>query len=281
MQSLTKIAIISIGEMGMGIAHLLIAHNYQVLTFAEDRSERTKQNAKAAGVKLMPTLDSLANDAEVLLSIVPPSDAFTTAERIARAVSVSARQTPLYYIDLNATSPATAKRIAALLEPQDSVVFIDGGIIGGVPRPLSDSQGWSTQINGTTVALSDSATERPTWHCPSLLVSGPTKLPDPQLSKILNLDHINENIGAATGVKMCFAATTKGFISLAIQSYTTAHQLGVLENLRGYLAKFNPSTHKIAENGLVSMPPKAYRWVGEMLEISDTFETEGNFESTL
>ena len=279
MQSLTTVAIVSIGEMGMGIAQLLIAHNYQVMTFAEDRSERTKQNARAAGVKLMPTLESLANDAEVVLSIVPPGDAFGTAERLAKAVSV--RQAPLYYIDLNATSPTTAKRIAALFESHVNIVLIDGGIIGGVPRPLSDSQGWSTQINGTTVALSDSGAERPTWHCPSLLVSGPTKLPDPQLSKILNIDHINSEIGAATGVKMCFAATTKGFISLVIQSYTTAHQLGVLENLRGYLAKFNPNTHKIAENGLVSMPPKAYRWVGEMLEIGDTFETEGNFESTL
>jgi len=80
---------------------------------------------------------------------------------------------------------------------------------------------------------------------------------------------------------MCFAATTKGFISLAIQSYTTAHQLGVLDNLRGYLEKYQPSTHALAEKGLVTMPSKAYRWVGEMREIGNTFETEGNFNSNL
>lgn len=34
---LEAIGIISIGEMGLGIAQLLIAHHYRVLTYAADR----------------------------------------------------------------------------------------------------------------------------------------------------------------------------------------------------------------------------------------------------
>lgn len=33
------IGILSIGEMGFGIAHLLISHGYRVATFAEDRRQ--------------------------------------------------------------------------------------------------------------------------------------------------------------------------------------------------------------------------------------------------
>jgi hypothetical protein len=36
-QPLPTVAIVSIGEMGLGIAQLLIAHKYRVITFAADR----------------------------------------------------------------------------------------------------------------------------------------------------------------------------------------------------------------------------------------------------
>lgn len=80
---------------------------------------------------------------------------------------------------------------------------------------------------------------------------------------------------------MCFDVTTKGLISLAIESFTTAYNLGVLEDLQVYLGKYNPSTLKLAEKGLVTMPPKAYRWVHEMLEVSETMAGDGGFGSEL
>lgn len=42
------VGILSIGEMGLGIANLLISHGYRVVTYAEDRRQvffhRSKQN---------------------------------------------------------------------------------------------------------------------------------------------------------------------------------------------------------------------------------------------
>ena len=43
------------------------------------------------------------------------------------------------------------------------------------------------------------------------------------------------------------------------------------------MAEFNPAALKSAENGLVAMCPKAYRWVHEMREIAETFEADGGF----
>jgi hypothetical protein len=205
-------------------------------------------------------------DASCLLSIVPPRDAFKTAERILAAISLTSgsRAAPLYYLDLNAIAPESAVRTHKLFEPNPNIILVEGGIIGGVPYAKEDTE------DG-----------KPNWHCPSLIVSGPDKLPDQRLVHILNIQHLDLPIGSATGLKMCFAVTTKGFISLAIQSFTTAHELGVLSELQTYLERYSGSTLKLAEKGLVTTPPKAYRWVHEMLEIADTMAENGGFEKTL
>jgi 3-hydroxyisobutyrate dehydrogenase-like beta-hydroxyacid dehydrogenase len=220
--------------------------------------------AAAAEIDLLPTDESLVQQCDYILSIVPPRDAFATAQRIFTAAQTTEKNTPLYYLDLNAVSPHTARRTATLLSSSHVIKLLDGGIIGGVPHSKS--------------ALEDSTIS---WHCPSLIVSGPNHMPDANLAKVLNIHHLNDTIGAATGLKMCFAVTTKGFVSLAIQSFTTAYNLGVLEELQDYMGKYNPSTLRLAEHGIVTMPPKAYRWVHEMLEISETMADDGGFGKEL
>lgn len=118
------------------------------------------------------------------------------------------------------------------------------------------------------------------WTKPSIVVSGPHSLDD-GLAKVLNVKHIASTIGPASGLKMCFASTTKGLTAIAIQSFTTAHTLGVLDDLRAHLKDYSPNTGELAAKGLVGMPPKAYRWVDEMKEIAETFHTEGGFERSM
>lgn len=78
---------------------------------------------------------------------------------------------------------------------------------------------------------------------------------------------------------MCFASLSKGFTALAIQSYTTAQNLGVLDELNAELDGFAPEVRVRATKGLVAMPPKAYRWINEMEQIAETFEADGGFDS--
>lgn len=217
-------------------------------------------------------MQDLVDQSDCLLSIVPPRDALATARRIVEASSArpSVRDTPLWVIDLNAVSPKTAREIEALIteasrtSSSSYLRYIDGGIVGGPPRPLQPTN-----------------PNEPAWHCPSLIVSGPGKLPDEKLSRTLNIKHISDRIGVATGLKMCFASLTKGFFALAIQSFTTAHSMGVLPQLQELMEEYNAATLRIAEKGVVGMPPKAYRWVREMKEIGDTMRDDGGFESDL
>ncbi|KAK4693607.1 hypothetical protein P7C71_g3826, partial [Lecanoromycetidae sp. Uapishka_2] len=157
-------------------------------------------------------------------------------------------------------SPASASRMAEDFA-STAIRFIDGGIIGPAPK-IQESGSFTT---------------------PSLVVSGPHKLEDAPASgahfaDILNINHIADTIGPASGLKMCFASTTKGLTAIAIQAFTTAHNLGVLRQLQSHLGKFSPKTGELIAKGLVGMPPKAYRWVDEMKEIAETLHDEGGFE---
>jgi 3-hydroxyisobutyrate dehydrogenase-like beta-hydroxyacid dehydrogenase len=79
----------------------------------------------------------------------------------------------------------------------------------------------------------------------------------------MNIKHISDDIGIASGLKCCFATTTKGFTALCIQAFTTASNLGVLPNLLEELEERTPGMVKRAKGGVTGMPPKAYRWVKE------------------
>ncbi|KAI0170076.1 6-phosphogluconate dehydrogenase [Pestalotiopsis sp. NC0098] len=265
------VAIISIGEMGLGVARLLKYHGYRVVTNVSDRSQATKERAETHSIEALPNDLELVAQADYILSIVPPRDAHSTAKRIRAAVVASQDSGPadrtIHFLDLNAVSPQTARLIAAVFDDTASVRFIDGVISGGVPHEKPSP--------------ADSSERGVVWHCPTLLLCGPNRVSDPNLVRTLNMEHMSDKIGAATAVKMCFGMTTKGFIALAIQAFTTAHRLGVLDELQEFLGKYKPATLKAAQEGLVRMPHTAYRWYFEMLEMSETAAEYGGFDKTL
>ena len=228
----------------------------------------------------------LVKQADIVLSIVPPRDALTTARRIVeacRSTDLAERGDhipALTYIDLNAISPRSAKTIASLIygevsspplperrssfpfrhqEPDFRYVpinFLDGGIIGGPPSLQADK----------------------TWKKPSVVISGPPEQAlDAELSSVLNVKHISNTIGPASALKSCFASLGKGLIALAILSFTTAEACGVLRELQAHLEEFNPAVGAAAAGGLSVMPAKAYRWVEEMNQIAETFADQGDF----
>jgi 3-hydroxyisobutyrate dehydrogenase-like beta-hydroxyacid dehydrogenase len=192
---------------------------------------------------------------------VPPRDALATANRIATAFKTlsAPKANPLYYFDLNAISPRTARSIATLFANQTPTInFVDGGIIGGPP-----------------------SLKEGTWSLPSIPISGPHSLTSAisgaHLQQTLNIKHVGPEIGSASGLKCCFASTTKGFTALCIQSFTTAKSLGVLPNLIEEMRARLPNQLHNAERSLPAMAPKAYRWVKEMEEIAMCHSDEGGF----
>src|SRR5271166_1142947 len=127
---LVTIAVIAMGEMGSGVARRLVERGARVLTSLDGRSSASVDRAKAAGVEIVNDAD-LIDQAEMFLSIVPPSSVAATAERFVTIIERAANK-PVF-IDCNAIAPQT---LHAVSKPflQRGLPFGDASIIGPAPR---------------------------------------------------------------------------------------------------------------------------------------------------
>ncbi|KAG8165149.1 hypothetical protein KVR01_005424 [Diaporthe batatas] len=277
---LATVGILSLGDMGSGIAKLLVAKGFSVATNGSGRSKETLQRAQAAGVMNLPTDTDLVKQCDVILSVVPPRDAEDTAQRIIDALQFITKK-QLYFADMNAVAPSTIKAMSKSIQrAQVPITLIDGSIIGGPPKPKEAGTAAAAAAPGTGASAGGD------WDMPLMPTSGPVQIADipgygATLAETLNVKHISPDIGASSGLKMCYASLSKGYAAIAIQSFTTAQRMGVLEPLREALQDTVPGRVKQTENALTGMPPKAYRWVREMEEIAKTHAEEGGFEDFL
>ena len=123
------VAVIAPGMMGAAVAGRLVENGLKVLTSLSGRSAETVARAKKHG--LTSATDEEIAGADFILSILPPGDAVSLAQRFAPALTAS-NSKPVY-VDCNAVSPRTAERIAAVIAPTGSP-FVDAGIIGAPPK---------------------------------------------------------------------------------------------------------------------------------------------------
>jgi len=234
------VAIIAQGSMGAGVGKRLHESGAEVRTLLSGRSEASAGRARAAGMKPMPGERELLDGADFFLSILPPGEAESLARRLAPALSALPKK-PVY-VDCNAISPQTAERVAAVIAPTGAK-FVDGGIIGGPPRP-----GYSPAIYASGPAVAETAVLRDwgiDWRC----IDGP--------------------VGAASGLKMSYAGITKGITALGSSMMLGAARFGCVEALVAELSQSQPQIFKYLSASIPRMYDKAYRWVAEMEEISD------------
>jgi 3-hydroxyisobutyrate dehydrogenase-like beta-hydroxyacid dehydrogenase len=232
------IAVIAPGMMGSGVGQRLAENGADVVTSLAGRGAASAARAKAAGMRAVQ--DAALADADVILSIVPPGSALALAERLAPVLRAAARR-PLY-VDCNAVSPATVARIAAVIEATGAP-FVDGGIIGGPPKP--GSTGTSIYVSGPDAPRAARLTE----HGLEMKLLGP-------------------KIGEASALKMSYAGITKGFTALGAAMMLAATRGGSAEALHAELAESQKPLFAWLTRQVPTMYPKAYRWVAEMEEIS-------------
>jgi 3-hydroxyisobutyrate dehydrogenase-like beta-hydroxyacid dehydrogenase len=229
------VAIIAQGAMGAGIARRLSDNGVTVLTDLEGRSPASAARAEAAGMQAASPQDVAR--ADIILSVLPPAEALTLAERYAPLLPATA-----VYADCNAISPEQCLRVAAALE-RSGCGFVDAGIIGGPPR-----------ADGYTPKLYASGP-----HAGRLAVLEAHGLKVPLLAG---------PVGAASALKMCYAGITKGLTALGSAMFLAATRAGAAEALHAELAESQPALLPWLGRFIPSMYDKAYRWVGEMEEIS-------------
>lgn len=246
------VGIISPGDMGAGIGEKLAKNGARVLVALDARSARTRALAAAAGLEDVGTVEQLVSEATHMLSVLVPSEATRAAECVATAMQRTGA-TPLY-ADCNAISPGTTRRIGEIITGVGAR-YVDGGIIGGPPRG---------DVN------------------PRIYASGPHAADLAVLEEHgLIIPIVGEQIGQASGLKMCYAALTKGLQALGTELLVTARLLGLDEHLREEMLDSQPALRQWLARSTLTMPSKAHRWIGEMDEIAATFEQVGLTPKTL
>ncbi|VDB95370.1 unnamed protein product [Peniophora sp. CBMAI 1063] len=252
--SAPTIAIIAAGAMGSGVARRLTSAGVAVLTNLDGRSPATRKRAEDAGMRDTPFAE--LPRASIMLSILPPSDAEALAKRYLEAWhspgtanSKSSESGPIY-VDCNAVSPKTVKEIASLFEGS-GIRFVDAGIIGGPPSEGYDPTFYASADDDGALGIFNSL--------------GQYGL------KISSLTGEGVGIGDASALKMSYAGMTKGITGLIATMILSAHASSpaTATALMKELHSSQPALLQRAAKGIPSMMPKAYRWVGEMNEISD------------
>ena len=241
-----KIAILSPGDMGHAVGRALSEHGFDILTHLEGRSERTCALAQDAGFRISATLNELIHDADLLLSILVPASAETVAKEIARSLQETGETTLI--ADCNAISPMRSVRIGRIIESAGGR-YIDASIIGHPP--------------GRDVP-------------PRFYVSG--HYADTMLEldgKGIAVKTLGGDVGRASGIKMCYAALTKGTSTLQVALLLVAESLGLGSELHEELVYSQKAALRSMESGIPRLPPNAHRWIGEMEEIATTFAVEG------
>lgn len=243
--AIESVGILSPGDMGHSIGQTLRDHGLKVLTCLEGRSARSRELATKAGFEDVSSLHDLVQQVDILMCVLVPAAASTVARDVAAAMRDTGA-TPLY-ADCNAISPKTVRGIAETISAAGATVA-DVGIIGPPPRKP-----------GTR-----------------FYASGPGAAAFAQLRDHgLNVRIVDGDIGQASAVKMCYSALTKGLQALATELLVAARLAGVEETLKTEQQESMSQVLGWVENGLPMMPPKAYRWVGEMEEIASFFEDLG------
>ncbi len=240
------VGILSPGDMGQAIAAVLNQNGLKTIAALDDRSPRTRQLAAAANIQDVGSLTQLVIESDVVLSVLVPAAATEAANLVAEIIANVGKQ--ILYVDCNAVAPQKVKRIAQLIE-SSGATFVDASIIGPPPR-----------VPGRT----------------RIYASGKQTDEFQQLRNYgLDIRVIGDEIGQASGLKMSYAALTKGLTAIGTELLIAAHRLGLDEQLWEEVSSSQPELAAILTRSIPSMTPKAHRWIGEMEEIAETFQELG------
>jgi 3-hydroxyisobutyrate dehydrogenase-like beta-hydroxyacid dehydrogenase len=225
------------------VAASLIGSGATVVWASEGRSPATRARAERTNLTDAGSLTDACRQSDVVVSVCPPD----AAVELARAVVGTGFGG--VYVEANAIAPATVAVIEGIVTERGGEL-VDGGLVG----PPAERPGT------TRLYLSGTRAEA----VARMFCGGP-----------LEARVIGDEPGAASALKMCYAAYTKGTAALLLAVVAAAQATGVAPALS---AEWERSQRDLPDRVTATArgsAPKAWRWVGEMDEIASTFADVG------
>jgi 3-hydroxyisobutyrate dehydrogenase-like beta-hydroxyacid dehydrogenase len=190
----------------------------------------------------VPSLREALAIASHVICICPPDSAVETAHSVAKLKFRG------IYVDANALAPATTRDVGAIVET-NGATFVDGGIIGLPPTAPGVCRLYLSGAQAGDVAR---LFER----------------------SVLDTVVLDGGIGAASALKMCYAAWNKMSLLLLASVRAVAEHEGVQQALMHEWRITQPALAKRLDYS-ISNARKAWRWSGEMEQIASTFSSAG------
>ena len=240
---MTTIGILHPGEMGSAVGAAARAGGARVIWASAGRGAATRKRAEADGLDDVDTLARLARESEIIVCVCPPASAPDVAREVA------ATRFGGTFVDGNAIAPATTRAVGEIVTA-GGARFVDGGIIGPPPRKAGEARLYLSGPGAAAVAAVFKGTT-----LEAIVLDGP--------------------VGAASAIKMAYAAWTKGSQALLLAIRALAAREGVDAALLAEWARSQPDAMGRSERAVSANIKKAWRFVGEMDEIAATFEAAG------
>lgn len=235
-----SIGIVHPGDMGASIALAAKLAGAEVQWASESRSDATRERAQTNQLKDLVSLEALVEESATILSICPPHAAIEVAAKVMELGFKGA------YVDGNAVAPSTMDKIAKITADHN-VQLIDGGIIGpAAVRPGTTRFYLSGEGADHIAALFDGS--------------------------VVDARVIPGSIGAASALKLCYAANTKGTQALIAVIRAAASHYGVEHALKDEWNISQAGLAKRSDQSAGMIASRAWRFAGEMREIAKTFE---------
>ena len=238
----STVAILSPGDMGHAVGQRLRENELDVITCLAGRSERTRALSREAGIRDVATMEELVKQSDLVLSMTVSAAVPGVCQRVADALAATGSDT--LFAECNAISPQLARDLEPVIIDAGGQ-FVDVSIIGGPPRP---------------------------GYSPRFYASGPQAVQFEQLNDFgLTVQKLDGAVGQASGIKMCYAAMTKGSWALYTQLLMAAELMGLTEPLLAEFGSGQQAVLQRMERTIPTVPLRSQRWVSEMEEIRDTF----------
>ena len=84
--AIKTIGLMSPGDMGNEIGKVLLKNKYRVITSLNGRSDRTRDLCFKAGIEDLRDLHMVVNESDLILSIMPPSEAEVFANEVMKII---------------------------------------------------------------------------------------------------------------------------------------------------------------------------------------------------
>lgn len=242
-----KIGLIGLGDMGGGVGRSLVAAGHKVCAVHAGRSAESLARAQAGGIEDCAGFETLIHENDVIVSIVPPGIASKIAADVAGVLD-GMRDKPVF-ADLNAVAPATACEMAERIEAAGGVM-VDGSIIGLAPFKTPGK---------TRIYLSGSEAEALRFLATNEI--------DARLC--------GAEVGQASGIKMVYAALSKGTMTLHASVALAAHQMGIMDIWTQEMSESQPDKLAAIRGSVPYIAADSVRWADEMDEIAASFAAVG------